>query len=327
MKIDVSGARLPKVLMADCIRSAHEGGSHGGAYLVDLELGTYEKVLDWNDPTIDWEGRGSKRGLRGIAFHGDEILIAASDEVFAFDRDFRIRRSFRNRYLGYCHELFLDGGTLYVASTLYDSVLALDLASGNFTRGWMFRVTFDKDPRTNADPGPARPSVVAYDPAGDAGPEAGDTVHLNSVWVEQGRVFFSGLRPPYMLCVDDAGTVRKYADIPTWTHNARPFRGGVLCNSTGKDSICHLDLKGNVLKEFPVVRYAEAALTNVPSGTDIARQAFGRGLLATDDGLIIGSSSPSTISVYAFESGSLIKSVNITMDVRNAPHGLALWPY
>lgn len=321
MKIGNPGARLPKVLMADCIRSADEGGSHGGAYLVDLEQGTSEKVLDWNDATIDWEGRGSKRGLRGIAFNGDEILIAASDEVFAFDREFRIRHSFRNRYLGYAHEIHLDRGTLYVTSTLYDSILALDLASGAFTRAWLFRVAFDQ--ATNQ----AIPSISAYDPRSDSGPAAGDTVHLNSVWIDQERMFFSGLRPPYLLCMDNGGTVRKYADIPTWTHNARPFRGGVLCNSTGKDSICFLDLKGNVLKEFPVVRYPESTLTHVPAGTDIARQAFGRGLIATDDGLIIGSSSPSTISVYDFESGSLIKSVNITMDVRNAPHGLALWPY
>ena len=58
---------LPTVLMTDVIRSARQGDAHGGAYLIDLESGSFDKVLDWNRVEIDWEGRGMGRGLRGIA--------------------------------------------------------------------------------------------------------------------------------------------------------------------------------------------------------------------------------------------------------------------
>ena len=46
-----------------------------------------------------------------------------------------------------------------------------------------------------------------------------------------------------------------------------------------------------------------------------------------DDGLIVGGSSPATITVYDIDDERIVRSVNITMDVRNAVHGLEVWPY
>jgi len=325
--------RLPTVLMTDCIRSSNVGDSHGGAYLVDLEAGTWRKVLDWNDPTINWEGRGSNRGLRGIAFHNGEIYIAASDELFVFDQNFKVTRSFKNRYLGHCHEVFLDGDNLYLASTLYDSILRFNIPSGRFTRAWMLRAAVNTA-QPGADPyasplaaAPRTPQTLVYSPESPNGPKPNDTLHLNQVWVEAGLVYFSGVRYTRLMCLHPERGLKKHCDIPEWTHNARPFRGGVLCNHTKTDAVAHLDLQGNALKSFPVPRYDEASLTNVPAGKDVARQAFARGLVTTPEGLVIGSSSPSTITVYDFDSGKTVKSVNITMDVRNAPHGLAVWPW
>jgi hypothetical protein len=77
----MSQARLPIVVLSSVIRSAHQGESHGGVYLVDMASGQVEQVLDWNRAEIDWEGRGGDRGLRGIAFHGDRLFLAASDEI------------------------------------------------------------------------------------------------------------------------------------------------------------------------------------------------------------------------------------------------------
>ncbi|MBZ0173264.1 MAG: hypothetical protein K8E66_12845, partial [Phycisphaerales bacterium] len=71
---------LPTVLVTDVVRSTRQGDSHGGAYLVNLATGGLERVLDWNTIDISWAGRGADRGLRGIAFLGEEILIAAADE-------------------------------------------------------------------------------------------------------------------------------------------------------------------------------------------------------------------------------------------------------
>ena len=59
----------------------------------------------------------------------------------------------------------------------------------------------------------------------------------------------------------------------------------------------------------------------------IARQAFGRGLCVYQDRILIGGSSPSTISLYDITTGETIGSVNMTMDIRNAIHGLEIWPF
>jgi hypothetical protein len=64
--------KLPRVIATSVVRSAHQGESHGGVYLIDLNSGQYDQVIDWNDESINWEGRGGDRGLRGIAFHNND---------------------------------------------------------------------------------------------------------------------------------------------------------------------------------------------------------------------------------------------------------------
>ena len=79
------------------------------------------QVLDWNTMSIDWQGRGWDRGLRGIAFDGEIVYIAASDELFAYTPDFRLIGSWRNQYLKHCHEIHRHERTLFLTSTGFDS--------------------------------------------------------------------------------------------------------------------------------------------------------------------------------------------------------------
>jgi hypothetical protein len=104
-----------------------------------------------------------------------------------------------------------------------------------------------------------------------------------------------------------------------------PFRGGVLLNDTAGGFVTHQDLAGAVLTAFEVPRYADEDLLMAHLPTDFARQGWGRGLAVFGD-LLIAGSSPATIAVHDLASGQTIKSVNVTMDVRNAVHGLELWP-
>jgi hypothetical protein len=46
-----------------------------------------------------------------------------------------------------------------------------------------------------------------------------------------------------------------------------------------------------------------------------------------EDRILVGGSSPSTISLYDIHSEETVATVNMTMDIRNAIHGLAVWPY
>lgn len=321
---------LPTIICTTVVRSSHHGDSHGGVYLVDLETGTAEMKVDWNDGSIDWSGRGGGRGLRGIAFDGDDIYIAASDEIFVYDREFRIQRTIRNRYLGLCHEIQIVDRKLYLTATAYDSILVYDIARQRFEAGYCLR---------NVNQQPGRPTVEglkqakfsfgAFDPEDDKGPPPGDTTHINSVWVENGTIHLGGVWLAHLIAIGRQGPA-PYASILPWTHNARPFRDGVLANSTGEDSIAWFDRKGLIRRRFSIPRFPEQALLHADIPRDYARQAFGRGLCLDERGpetILVGGSSPASISAYRFESGELLRTVTLTMDVRNAVHGLEIWPF
>lgn len=308
-------ARLPVVLTTTVIRSAHEGASHGGAFLVELETGAIRQVLDWNDGSIDWSGRGGGRGLRGIAYRGTEVFIAASDEVFVFDADFRRLRSIRSPYLKLCHEIVIDDGRLYLTSTGFDSILVYDLAAERFVAGYCLRL----DPT-------GRIGFLAYDPERADGPPTEDSTHINSVAVEGGTIYVGGVNLNRLIAIEN-GAARAHARIPFNTHNAHPFRGGVLANFTGADCIAWFGLDGAVRSTIPVPRYAPEQMTHTDLPADFARQAFARGLAHIDQDHLVGGSSPATLAVHRLDPPTLVKTVTLSRDVRNAVHGLELWPF
>jgi len=311
---------LPTVLMTDVIRSSQQGESHGGAYLIDLEAGSFRQVIDHATSDINWEGRGLGRGLRGIAFDGDEIYIAASDELFVYDTEFNLLRSHTCPSLHHAHEIFLDGHRLYVTSTSNDSVLEFDLDQRIFTAAWHIRA--------EQRPGPSGlpMSVSKFDPRSARGPKRDDVFHINSVWRHEGKTLLSGTVLPVILSLEGA-RLTPFAKIPAGTHNARPFEGGVLCNATEQDQILRCDLNARPKARYTIPKYDPESLIGANTPDDYARQGFARGLCTTDDGLLIVGSSPGTVSAFDLESRELLKSVNVTLDVRNAPHGLEIWPY
>lgn len=311
---------LPTVLMTDVIRSTRQGQSHGGAYLIDLETGSFRQVIDHNASDINWEGRGMGRGLRGIAYDDDEIYIAASDELFVYDPEFNLLRSHTCPNLHHAHEICKDGRKLFVTSTTHDSVLEFDLDQKVFSNAWYIRA--------EQRPGPSGlpMSVSRYDPRSAKGPPGDDRFHFNMVWRHQGKTIVSGTVLPLMLAIEGI-RLSPFAKLPEGTHNARPFEGGVLCNATDQDCAMRCDLRGRPKARYTIPKYDPGELLGADTPGDHARQGFARGLCTTDDGLLIVSSSPGTVSAFELESRQLIKSVNVTMDVRNAPHGLEIWPY
>lgn len=307
---------LPTIITTSVVRSAHQGESHGGIYLVDLSSGTFVQKTDWNTCDIDWEGRGGDRGLRGIAFHGNEIYIAASNEIIVYDREFRQLRTLSNRYLKHCHEIFIHGDVLYLASTGYDSVLAFSIASNRFVAGYCARAGAD-----------GNLSVDSFDPEATGGPPAGDTLHLNNVHIDEEGMHVSGHNMPFVMLIDAKG-VWKYGKLPPGTHNARPWDGGLLFNNTAANCISLTRRDGSPLKSFAVTLYNDTELHNNNLPSDHARQGFCRGLCVINNGeFVVGGSSPSTISVYSMHTGALVKRVTISVDKRNALHGLEVWPY
>jgi hypothetical protein len=318
---------LPTVLMTDVIRSSQQGNAHGGAYLINLETGAWEKVLDWNRVDIDWEGRGMGRGLRGIVFLEGETWIAASDELFVFDRGFNILRSYRCPALHHCHEISLDGqGRIWLTSTSFDSVLCFDPKTERFDAGWHIA------PATRTIGGQPRAVLTArpFDPTDAAGlPPKQDRLHINQAFWTPDGVLFSGLRFK-AACLLDPGTgdIRPFAIVPEMTHNCQPHQGRILYNSTGDDAVVIAGVKGAVIRRMPIPRLDPGTIENSSVPGDYARPGFARGLCVHEpSGCVAAGFSPGSVVAFDLTTGRPRRTVTVARDVRNAPHGLAVWPH
>jgi hypothetical protein len=313
---------LPTLIATSVVRGSQQGESHGGVYLLDFAEQAVTQVVDWNTGEIDWQGRGWDRGLRGIAFFGGHIYIAASDELFVYDRNFRIQRSFRNPYLKHCHEIDRLNHHLYLTSTGHDSILAFDLERQTFI--WAIHLARDEH---------GAPQGIPYDPngitgpGGTEGPPAQNRLHLNNVHADAHGLWVSGMRTEGLWRISDGNVVDLMVALPPGIHNARPFGDGVLFNDTASDHVRYVRRNSSETR-FAIPKYDAADLTRTELGDEkIARQGFGRGLCVIGDQFIAAGSSPSTVTLYHLDSGSEVLRVNFSMDVRNAIHGLEVWPY
>ena len=226
-----------KLLATSVVRGSHQGESHGGVYLIDLDAQEVRQPVDWNRGDIDWSGRGWDRGLRGIAFDGEVVYIAASDELFAYTPSFRRIGSWRNPYLRHCHEICVHGRKLFLTSTGFDAVLGFDLDQRCFD--WAMQISTEDD----------RFRAVLFDPGRDDGPLMINRLHLNNVHCSSGGMYLSGLNTGGMLHFNGRN-VYMAATLPAGTHNARPFRDGVLFNDTRADALRYAG-RGKARKTAP----------------------------------------------------------------------------
>ena len=307
--------QLPKLILTSVVRGSQQGESHGGIYTVDFEHQQGEQHVDWNTSDIDFEGRGADRGLRGIAFDGDEIYIAASDELFCYDQTFAIQNSYKNRYLKHAHEIFRMERRLLLTSTGFDSLLSFNLDTKEFD--WGFQLQQEYGQWTGH----------TFDPQTNLGPRLVNDFHVNMVHVDDRGIFLSGLHTDGLLFLTSSNEVKIVCELPAYTHNPRLWKDGVLFNDTASDCVRYVPREGQE-QAYKIITYEEKDIQF--SGIDdsnIARQGFGRGLCTIGNRFVAGGSSPSTVTLYDFEAAMVVGSVNLTMDIRNAIHGLEVWPY
>ncbi len=307
--------KLPKFIATSVVRGSQQDKSHGGVYTIDFETQTGEQQLDWNTSGIDFDGRGAERGLRGITFDGDDIYIAAGDELFCFDRNFEVSESFRCRYLKNCHEIVRKDRRIFLTSAGFDSLLVFNLDSKEFDWGFRLQKPYE------------RWSGFVFDPRIKNGPRAENDFHVNSVHVDDSGIYLSGLHTDALLHLNREFAVSEYCSLPEGSYNGRPWQGGVLFNDTASDCVRYVPQKGQQ-QAFKITTYDEAAIEFAGiDDPDIAKQGFGRGLCVVGDRFIAAGSSPSTITLYDIAAGVPVGSVNLSMDIRNAIHGLEVWPY
>jgi hypothetical protein len=284
-------------------------------YTIDFNSQEVEQHIDWNAGDIDFSGRGWDRGLRGIEFIDQQVWIAASDELFCYSPEFELLGSYRNEYLKHCHEISRRDHLLFLTSTGYDSVLVFNLKTLSFI--WGLYVSRNGDDWTGQ----------RFDPMVNGGPPFSNNYHINMIHVAETGVYFSGLHTRALLRLSSDMSIAKVCSLPEGIHNARPFLEGVIFNDTKSDVIRHVRRNsGSIALPVPVYNTEELQFHGVDD-TKVARQSFGRGLCVVSDRLIAAGSSPSTISLYNVESKERIAAVNLTMDIRNAIHGLEVWPF
>lgn len=308
---------LPRRLLAtSVVRGSHQGESHGGVYLLDLEEQSVHQPIDWNRIDIDWTGRGWDRGLRGIAFDGETVYLAASDELFAFTPRFQRIGAWRNPWLRHCHEIAIHGRNLFLSSTGFDAILGFDLDRHRFH--WGMQIAPEGEGLRHA----------LFDPAQQDSPVPSNRLHLNNVHCTAGGLYASGLHTGGLLHFNGR-SLHRVVELPSGTHNARPFRNGVLFNDTRADRLRYVDReRAGENRAFPVPAYPEAELLHREADTSgVARPGFARGLCVLSDGVVAGGSSPSTVTLYDLDRNRRLLTVNLSMDIRNAIHGLEAWPY
>ena len=306
---------MTKLIATSVVRGANQGESHGGVYIVDFDAETVHQPIDWNTMNIDWQGRGWDRGLRGIAFDGERIFIAASDELFIYDPAFNVLSSHRNNYLKHAHEIFVYERHLFITSTGFDTILTFDLDKNEFSRAFFVQT----DGRELG--------VKIFNPHKDHGPMMMNKLHINNVYCDQGGMYISGLNTGGLLFFNGKN-IGISATLPQGTHNARPFGEGIIFNDTQGNTIRYATPGRENDRAFGVPLYNEDELINSDLGDGkLARQGFARGLCAVSDNILAGGTSPSTITLYDLEANKVTKNVNLSMDIRNGIHGLEAWPY
>ena len=304
-----------KLIASSVVRGAQQGQSHGGVYIIDFKTQEVNQTIDWNTSGIDWQGRGWDRGLRGIAFDGEQVFIAASDELFAYTPDFQLIESWRNPYLKHCHEITVFERSLFLTSTGFDCVLGFDLDQHCFNWG------------INIQRRGVKFKPVGFDPLADNGPLMLNKMHINNVFCNRHGLYISGLRTGGMLHFNGS-LINMAVELPQGTHNAQPFRDGVLFNDS-EDNVLRYTGRGEGEEDraMAMPKYNPDKLTHKTDDQKLARPSFARGLCPISSSLVAGGTSPSTVSLYDLAQNKMLVSVQLSNDVRNAIHGLEVWPF
>jgi hypothetical protein len=168
---------------------------------------------------------------------------------------------------------------------------------------------------------------LAFDPLGEQGPMMLNKLHLNNVVCNQHGMYISGLRTKGMLHFNGK-TINMAVELPPGTHNAQPFRDGVLFNDSEDDVLRYTGRgEGEEDRAMAMPQYNPDNLTHKTEDQKLARPGFARGLCPISNTMVAGGASPSTVTVYDLAKNKLLASVQLSNDIRNAIHGLEIWPF
>lgn len=308
------------IYFTSVVRSIEKGNSHGGIYSFDTNTEQVKQVYDHNDQQISWQGHGGDRGLRGIVNYKNNIIASSHNELFFFDDEFTVIKSFKNPNLRNNHSAKINEDILYLTCTNSDCVLMFDLITEKFIEGirlsWPGRDTFEVFKKPSNHPGSINNlgndkdylkyfSYDKFDPRKTI-VENSDTVHLNSVSIKDNRIFVSGISQPFLFDVTD--TLQIVEQIPCHTHDTQWMDNILIYNDTGNGN-CSI---GPIRYTIPAFDIAELEYEDIPN--DHAIKGFIRGL-AFDDGFIYFGCSPMSIIKIDRINNNVIRH-SFTKDIR-----------
>ncbi|MHA2426864.1 MAG: hypothetical protein ACXADB_02400 [Candidatus Hermodarchaeia archaeon] len=301
--------KLPVILASSVHRSSMSSKVHGGVYLVNLETGKHHN-LQLSQHDINLHGRGGERGFRGLAFGRGKTYVGLHNGVQVYDQQFNLLDTIYNEdCFGSVHEICIFKDKLYVCSTNHDSIVVVNVNTHKTIRC----ITIKHGPQG------------FFLSKNNSPPPKEDSLHLNSVYVDQRGVFCSGTNISSLLLVK-GDSISKFANTLSGTHNCQPYGNDkIICNYTSNNKLAILH-NGRIVKSVDVKKIPKHRMTDINGTEQVAKQPFARGL-AYNDEIIVGGSSPDMISVY--EKGTLrcIKNINLSMNLTYCIHGLGFYPY
>lgn len=130
-----------RVVITTTVRSAQAGQVGGYLRVLDLERGRVSFVAPMPDSLyqhVDPNPRGGLRGGRGVAAHGDRLVIGNAERMFVFDPDWKLTDDITHPLMANIHELHADDRGLWVTATGCDALLLIGW-DGTLQDFWSFR--------------------------------------------------------------------------------------------------------------------------------------------------------------------------------------------
>ena len=312
-----------KIICSTVVRAAKQGDIHGGLYVIDIDS---EKVLHYapyEKEFVNDNERGGERGLRGIAVLHDRIIVSDSAGFIELDKNtYEIKRTFQNPdYFKSIHEIVFHEDHIWATSTAYDAVVKIDL-DFNIKGFWEILGENAQNCKILTDKMEITPETKTEN----------DNYHINSLFVSNGSLRFSGLLTPLynfddMKEVCSVPTISMIDDNPggnqhSFLHNFYEYDDVFVANLTSYSAIGFFD------KDF--VGYGWYNNITIPRAKDVKYQVddvavnnWNRGLARMGDKLIVGSS-PARIIVYDMKTRRFEKEIMLEKDIRHAIHGLEI---
>ena len=297
------------------MHGAGPGEMHGGVYVVDLARQAVHRTFEQKSDDIEWFGDEGGRGLRGIAFDGETVYIAASNQLLAFDGNFKPAGAWTNPNLVNCHGICTFERKLFLASTGNDCILAFDLDEMKFT--WAMQI--------QSSDFQFRPA--AFDPLGSDNPLPINKLHLNSVHCNEGGMHIAGQHTGGVLHYNGE-TILMSVQLPDGAQDARFFRKGVVFNDSRAGVLRYSGQDDGAEDRALAVPFftAEDHVFNDPDATRMLKRGYARGLCVLSGTTVAGGCTPAGVSLYDLKGNSRLMTVTFTRDVREAINCIEVWP-